>query len=75
MGALTYTIKMLLCVLLHALVGEKGRNEENITQIMWPSHYIRGLREGPIHQRLHVLARALLGEDMAFDFDMMISKV
>jgi len=41
---------------------------------MWPSSYIPQLRQGPIHQRLELLAQAILGDDMAFDFDMMISK-
>ena len=42
---------------------------------MSPSSYIPELRQGPIHQRLELLAKAILGDDMAFDFDMMISKV
>ena len=42
---------------------------------MWPSSYIPELRQGPIHQRLELLAKAILGDDMAFDFDMIISKV
>ena len=49
--------------------------QENITQIMWPSSYIPELRQGPIHQRMELLAKAILGDDMAFDFDMIISKV
>ena len=56
-------------------VTSGSKNVENITQIMWPSHYVEGLMDGPIHQRLELLAKALLGQDMTFDFDMMISKV
>ena len=56
-------------------VSSGSQKIENITQIMWPSHYVEGLMDGPIHQRLELLAKALLGQDMTFDFDMMISKV
>ena len=54
--------------------------KENITQIMWPSLYlgqtaINSLDNSPLHQKAERLAKSLLGEDMAFDFDMLISKV
>jgi len=42
---------------------------------MWVSAHIPELMNGPAHQRLLLLAKAVLGEDMAFDFDMIISKV
>lgn len=51
----------------------KGR--ENITQIMWPSHYAPELRHSTLYRKLELLAQSVLGEDMSFDFDMMISKV
>eukprot|EP00043_Microstomoeca_roanoka_P017823 m.187180 g.187180 ORF g.187180 m.187180 type:complete len:294 (+) comp16709_c0_seq2:18-899(+) len=47
---------------------------ENVTQIMWPSVYIKDLLQGAIHMRTQLVAQYLLGEDMAFDFDMLISK-
>ena len=31
--------------------------------------------QGPVHQRVIVISRIILGDDMAFDFDMLISKV
>jgi hypothetical protein len=47
---------------------------ENICQIMWPSVYVSGLDQGPIHQRVLAISRIVLGDDMDFDFDMLISK-
>ena len=47
---------------------------ENTGQIMWPQDRISGLGEGPFHQRSAILAKLLLGEEMAFDFDMLIWK-
>ncbi|CAH1255550.1 PHYHD1 [Branchiostoma lanceolatum] len=52
----------------------KRPNVENICQIMWPSTYVQNLDRGPIHARAEAIARLLLGEDMAFDFDMLIYK-
>ncbi|XP_078670874.1 phytanoyl-CoA dioxygenase domain-containing protein 1-like [Branchiostoma floridae x Branchiostoma belcheri] len=52
----------------------KQPNVENICQIMWPSSYVHNLDGGPIHARAKAIARLLLGEDMAFDFDMLIYK-
>ena len=62
-------------LLINSTSVKTDERRENITQIMWPSSYIPELRQGPIHQRLELLAKAILGDDMAFDFDMMISKV
>jgi hypothetical protein len=49
---------------------------------MWPSLYmengskpIKSIDESPLHQVASKLAKGLLGEDMEFDFDMLISKV
>lgn len=33
------------------------------------------LPQGPVHQRAEAVAKLLLGQDMAFDFDMLIAKV
>lgn len=55
--------------------SERNRAEvENVTQIMWPSDFVPGLLEGVYHQRALSVARLLLGDDMAFDFDMLIDK-
>ena len=51
---------------------KKGR--ENITQIMWPSAFVPVLLDTPAYVRALAEARALLGPDMAFDFDMLIDK-
>ena len=47
---------------------------ENTGQIMWPSDRIDGLGKGPLHVRSLKLSKALLGEDIEFDFDMLIYK-
>lgn len=47
---------------------------ENVGQIMWPSDLVEHSREGPIHARSFGLCKALLGDDMRFDFDMLIYK-
>lgn len=47
---------------------------ENITQIMWPSELVDGLRGSPAYERALAVAREIQGDDMAFDFDMMIDK-
>ena len=42
---------------------------------MWPSLYLgTPLESSVLHARVLSLARQLLGEDMEFDFDMLISK-
>ncbi len=48
--------------------------KENITQIMWPSEFVPVLHDTPAYQNALRIARELLGEDMAFDFDMLIDK-
>jgi len=49
--------------------------KENICQVMWPSVYLAGGRDDSIlHKRTEALAQQLLGPDMVFDFDMLISK-
>ena len=56
--------------------SSKAGKVENITQIMWPSLYLgKPLEQSPLHQKAQSMAKALLGADMAFDFDMLISKV
>eukprot|EP00794_Sanderia_malayensis_P009715 gene9715-10702_t len=55
---------------------EKRRKEaqENVCQIMWPSEYLENLTKGPLHERAALISKYLLGEDIQFDFDMLISK-
>ena len=43
---------------------------ENTGQIMWPSDRIEGLCNGPLHERGLVLSKALLGDDLEFDFEL-----
>ena len=65
----------------HAAKDEKkAKNGENITQIMWPSLYldetsVKSIEQSPIHKKAEKMAKSLLGDDMVFDFDMLISKV
>ena len=47
---------------------------ENTGQIMWPCDRVAGLGEGPFHERSALLAKVLLGDDVRFDFDMLIWK-
>ena len=54
--------------------GERDDGLENVGQIMWPSDLVEGARDGPLHARAFGLSKALLGEDMVFDFDMLIFK-
>lgn len=53
-----------------------GRNEtvENITQIMWPCDFVPEMLQMAYHQRALAISKALLGSDMAMDFDMLINK-
>lgn len=53
---------------------ESVKGQENITQIMWPSELVPVLTDTPAHTRTLALAKAMMGEDMAFDFDMLIDK-
>ena len=49
--------------------------KENICQVMWPIKYLDGgLEESVLHKKVIGIAKRLLGEDMVFDFDMLISK-
>jgi hypothetical protein len=48
--------------------------KENITQIMWPSEFVPVLHDTPAYRNALRLVRDLLGDDMAFDFDMLIDK-
>lgn len=54
-------------------LGE-NKKVENITQIMWPSDFVVGIREKAYHQRALSIARQLQGEDLDMDFDMLINK-
>ena len=54
--------------------SQKQADVENITQVMWPSELIPGLRNSPAYERALLIVRQLLGDDMAFDFDMLIDK-
>jgi ectoine hydroxylase-related dioxygenase (phytanoyl-CoA dioxygenase family) len=47
---------------------------ERITQIMVPSKTLPALLTQPLHTKTLSIARQLLGEDMALDFDMLIDK-
>lgn len=59
----------------HDLGQRAGSGEaENITQIMRASDFLPSLRNEPFHIRALAIARQLLGEDMDFDFDMLIDK-
>ena len=54
--------------------GRKEGVKENITQIMWPSEFVPVLHDTPAYQNALCAARELLGDDLAFDFDMLIDK-
>ena len=54
-------------------LGKSGK-AESITQIMWPSDFMPELPQMTYHERVLAISRDLLGEDMDFDFDMLISK-
>mmetsp|Transcript_117711 Transcript_117711/g.366721 ORF Transcript_117711/g.366721 Transcript_117711/m.366721 type:complete len:301 (+) Transcript_117711:97-999(+) len=53
--------------------GRSRVGRENVPQVMWPRLYFNA-EDGPLHRRALALARALLGPDMALDFDMLIYK-
>ena len=40
----------------------------------WPSEYVPNLINSLVYARLHYISQKLYGADMAFDFDMIISK-
>lgn len=47
---------------------------ERITQIMWPSELAPELAGSPAYAKALDIAGAVLGDDLAFDFDMLIDK-
>jgi phytanoyl-CoA hydroxylase len=53
-----------------------GQNQqtENITQIMWPSDFMPEVLQMTYHLKALSVAKALLGDDMEMDFDMLINK-
>ena len=52
----------------------QGESIEKITQIMLPSRIEPQLLEKQAYKRALALAKSLLGDDMALDFDMLINK-
>lgn len=58
----------------HLANTEHPDKKENITQIMVPSRILPELLEHGLHKNTLIIARSLLGEDMALDFDMLIDK-
>lgn len=60
----------------HDLGSHKDQKDgvENTAQIMWPQDRLPGLGDGPFHERCALFAEYLYGDDMAFDFDMLIYK-
>ena len=52
----------------------KVAGAENVGQIMWPSDLAANARKGPLHQRGYAIAAAVMGDEAAFDFDMLIWK-
>jgi ectoine hydroxylase-related dioxygenase (phytanoyl-CoA dioxygenase family) len=52
---------------------QKLPSDENVCQIMWPSDYVR-IGHGPLHQRSKAISKFILGDDIEFDFDMLIYK-
>lgn len=55
------------------LSGSDGEKEK-ITQIMVPSKLVPELLEKAIHQKSLEIAKTLMGDDIALDFDMLINK-
>ncbi len=55
------------------LSGNDG-SIEKITQIMVPSKLVPELLQKPFHQRSLQIAKALMGDDIELDFDMLINK-
>lgn len=53
-----------------------GSNDtkERITQIMVPSKLVPGLLEKSLHRKSLAIAKALMGQDIELDFDMLINK-
>ncbi|MAE62633.1 MAG: phytanoyl-CoA dioxygenase [Phycisphaeraceae bacterium] len=48
---------------------------EHITQIMWPSACVPVLHDAPLHVQSLAMAQQYSGDDMTFDFDMLIDKL
>ena len=59
----------------HVDDGSTVDSPERITQIMWPSACVSVLYDAPIHLTSLALARQYGGDDMTFDFDMLIDKL
>ncbi|WP_149273660.1 phytanoyl-CoA dioxygenase family protein [Pareuzebyella sediminis] len=55
------------------LSGSNDTNEK-ITQIMVPSKLVPELLEKSLHQKSLAMAKALMGDDIELDFDMLINK-
>ena len=51
-----------------------NKTDENITQIMWPSDFVKELASMPFHTRALAIAKELIGADAEMDFDMLINK-
>lgn len=58
----------------HVNDGNEERKVERITQIMLVSRLLPSILEKPLHQKTLSIAKQLLGNDMALDFDMLIDK-
>jgi ectoine hydroxylase-related dioxygenase (phytanoyl-CoA dioxygenase family) len=57
------------------LKGEdKQAKKESITQIMVPSRYLQALKNSVYYNKISIVARQLLGDDLEIDFDMLINK-
>jgi len=54
--------------------GNSSSSSERITQIMVPSRIVPKLLGESLHLKTNALAKQLMGEDMALDFDMLIDK-
>lgn len=60
-------------------IERKNKDVENIVQVQWPclvlyEHMSINIEESPLHVKACNIAKTLLGEDMEFDFDMLITK-
>ena len=58
----------------HASKTEENDSSENICQLMWPSNYDSSLLDRSIYKRLLCVVKRIMGQDMEFDFDMLINK-
>lgn len=54
--------------------SDRQSEQENITQIMWPSALHPEILQLPLHDRALAVARQLIGDDAELDFDMLIDK-